>query len=234
MESVFIYHITALNMYRSHRFWHHTACVLWSKQITTAIIPSGESIINSVMKIYTLLSLLLSQKISNYQVAVCSASIPEHFPGIYILRAGNLSDLQRWRFQATISKLTSNARPLYCWLPYGWGFMPTLTEEGLITALWSPSVVFLVSYMKSWKVYRGLPSHGSAKAQRVSWQLCLGGAAPRALTSGCGLFMYVASGLLHQGTARAWKTCTRFLEWYKIKRGCDVGVWHVYLTGWVW
>lgn len=46
------------------------------------------------------------------------------------------------------------------------GLGSALIEHELITALWSLLVVFLVSYAKSWKVYGGPASHGSAKTQR--------------------------------------------------------------------
>lgn len=107
--------------------------------------------------------------------------------------------------KATILTLTSNARLLCsaeCHMVNCWG-QPSYSQE-LITALCSPLELFLVSY-RSWKLHGGLASHGSAKTQRGGWQLLLGGVALSSQTSGCGLLMHVASGLLHQGIARAWK-----------------------------
>lgn len=110
-------------------------------------------------------------------------------PTVYILHAGNLFEWQRRRLEAAILK--PNVRPRNSAEPHVFrGSGSAVVEQELITALWS---CFFVSYMKSWKVYGGLASHGSAKTQREDWQLCLGGAARRHLVVVCLCMLPVVS-----------------------------------------
>lgn len=158
-------------------------------------------------------------------MAVRSPSIPQHFSNVYILCSGNLFDCWRWRLQATILKLTSNVRALYsAERQMVRGLRAALIEGRTDYCTLVSTVVFSLSYMRSWKVYGGLACHGCAKTQRGGWQLHLGGAVLSSHTSGCGLFMYVASGLLRQGRVWAWKRA-RLCQSYKIKWMCDAGVW---------
>lgn len=171
---------------------------------------------------------LYTQWFSELHVISLTLSTTAHIPLFTVCMEEIYLKGKDGRVQAAILKLTSNVRARSNSKPHmvrGWG--SSLTEQELITAHsglhWC--FFFFVSYMKSWKVYGGLASHGSAKTQREDWQLRLGGAALSSQTSGCGLFMYVVSGLLHQSKSQSPKTCTCLCEWYKVKLVCDVGVW---------